>query len=97
MVVFIIVLLIVGFIVGAIARLLMPGRDSIGVFGTILLGIVGSFIGGFLQNLLEYHKVNIHSFHNVGIIRSILRAFVLLLLMRLTGTERGRTRRRRRY
>lgn len=47
-----------------------------------------------LQNLIEYHKVNIHSFHAVGIIGSIIGAFVLLLLMRLTGTERGHSRRR---
>ncbi len=44
----IITLLIVGLIAGALARLLVPGRDSIGIGGTILLGIVGSFIGGFL-------------------------------------------------
>ena len=48
MVTFIIVLLIVGLIVGAIARLLMPGRDSIGIVGTIVLGIIGSFVGGAL-------------------------------------------------
>jgi len=92
MVVFIIVLLIVGLIVGAIARLLMPGRDSIGILGTIVLGIVGSFVGGFLQNLIEYHKVSIHSFHTVGIIGSIIGAFVVLLLMRVSGAERGRRR-----
>jgi uncharacterized membrane protein YeaQ/YmgE (transglycosylase-associated protein family) len=89
MVVFIIVLLIVGLIVGAIARLLMPGRDSIGIFGTIVLGIVGSFVGGFLQNLVEYHKLSVHSFHPVGLIGSIIGAWVLLLLLRLTGLERG--------
>ena len=49
MVIFIIWLLIVGLIVGAIARLLLPGRDPIGVFGTIVLGIAGSFVGGFLR------------------------------------------------
>ena len=59
MVTFIIVLVIVGLIVGAIARLLMPGRDSIGIVGTIVLGIVGSFVGGFLQNLVEYHHVSV--------------------------------------
>jgi uncharacterized membrane protein YeaQ/YmgE (transglycosylase-associated protein family) len=96
MLTFIIVLIIVGLIAGLVARLLLPGRDPIGLLGTILLGIVGSFVGGFLQNLVEYHKVSIHSFHAVGIIGSIIGAFVLLLLMRLTGTERGRTRRRRR-
>jgi uncharacterized membrane protein YeaQ/YmgE (transglycosylase-associated protein family) len=93
MVVFIIVLLIVGFIVGAIARLLMPGRDSIGVFGTILLGIVGSFVGGFLQNLVEYHSLSVHSFHTVGLIGSIIGAWVLLLLLRLAHMEPGRRRR----
>jgi uncharacterized membrane protein YeaQ/YmgE (transglycosylase-associated protein family) len=92
MVVFIIVLLIVGFIVGAIARLLMPGRDRLGVFGTIVLGIVGSFVGGFLQNLVEYHSASIHSFHPVGLIGSVIGAWVLLLLLRLTGLEPGRRR-----
>jgi uncharacterized membrane protein YeaQ/YmgE (transglycosylase-associated protein family) len=76
-------------IVGAIARLLMPGRDSLGIFGTIVLGIVGSFVGGFLQNLVEYHKLSVHSFHPVGLIGSIIGAWVLLLLLRLTGLERG--------
>ena len=95
MVIFIIVLLIVGFIVGAIARLLMPGRDSLGVLGTIVLGIIGSFVGGFLQNLIEYHTLSVHSFHTVGLIGSIIGAWVLLLLLRLTGTEPGRRRYRR--
>jgi uncharacterized membrane protein YeaQ/YmgE (transglycosylase-associated protein family) len=92
---FIIVLLVVGFIVGAIARLLMPGRDPIGVLGTIVLGIVGSFVGGFLQNLVEYHSLSVHSFHPVGIIGSIIGAWVLLLLLRLTRLEPGRSRYRR--
>jgi uncharacterized membrane protein YeaQ/YmgE (transglycosylase-associated protein family) len=91
-VVFIVALLIVGFIVGAIARLLVPGRDPIGVLGTIVLGIVGSFVGGFLQNLVEYHSLSVHSFHPVGLIGSIIGAWVLLLLLRLTGLEPGRRR-----
>jgi uncharacterized membrane protein YeaQ/YmgE (transglycosylase-associated protein family) len=92
MVTFIIVLIVIGLIAGLIARLLLPGRDRIGIFGTIVLGIVGSFIGGFLQNLIEYHKLSIHSFHTVGIIGSIIGAFVLLLLLRVTGMEPGRRR-----
>jgi len=85
---FIITLLVVGLIVGAIARLLMPGRDPIGFFGTILLGIVGSLVGGFVQNLIQYHTVSVHSFHFVGLIGSIIGAWVLLLIMRLTRVER---------
>ena len=92
MVTFIIVLLIVGFIVGGIARLLMPGRDPIGIFGTIVLGVVGSVVGGFLQNLVQYHSLSVHSFHPVGLIGSIIGAWVLLLLLRLTGLESGRRR-----
>ena len=45
------------------------------------------------QNLVQYHKMSIHSFHPVGIIGSIIGAFVLLLLMRLSGLERGHRRR----
>ena len=43
---------IFGLIVGGIARLLMPGRDPLGCFGTIALGIAGSFAGGILGTLL---------------------------------------------
>ena len=92
MLTFIIVLIIVGLIAGLVARLLLPGRDPIGLLGTILLGIVGSFVGGFLQNLIQYHTVSVHSFHPVGLIGSIIGAWVLLLLLRLTGLE-GRRRR----
>ena len=89
---FIIVLLVVGFIVGAIARLLMPGRDPLGMLGTIVLGVAGSFVGGFLQNLFQYHSLSVHSFHPVGLIGSVIGAWVLLLVLRLTGLEPGRRR-----
>jgi uncharacterized membrane protein YeaQ/YmgE (transglycosylase-associated protein family) len=92
MVAYIIVLLIAGLIVGAIARLLVPGRDPIGVFGTIVLGIVGSFVGGFLENLVQYHTFSVHRFHPTGLIGSVIGAVVLLLLLRLTGLEPGRRR-----
>ncbi len=92
MVIFIIWLLIVGLIVGAIARLLLPGRDPIGVFGTIVLGIAGSFVGGFLENLIEHHTLSVHSFHATGLIGSVIGALVLLLLLRLTRLEPGRRR-----
>jgi uncharacterized membrane protein YeaQ/YmgE (transglycosylase-associated protein family) len=89
---FIIVLLIVGLIAGAIARLLMPGRDPLGILGTMALGVAGSFVGGFLQNLVQFHSLSIHSFHTVGLIGSIIGAWVLLLVLRLTRTEPGRRR-----
>jgi uncharacterized membrane protein YeaQ/YmgE (transglycosylase-associated protein family) len=95
MLTFIVVLLVVGLFVGLIARLLVPGRDDIGILGTIVLGIVGSFVGGFLQQLVEYHTLEVHHFYTTGIIGSIIGAIVLLLLLRVTGMERGRSSRRR--
>ena len=94
MVAFIVVLIVVGLIVGLLARLLVPGRDNIGLLGTILLGIVGSFVGGFLWELVEFHRIETHHFRAVGLIGSIIGAMVLLLLLRLTGMEPGRSRRR---
>jgi uncharacterized membrane protein YeaQ/YmgE (transglycosylase-associated protein family) len=91
---FIIWICIIGLIAGLLARLLLPGRDPIGILGTIVLGIVGSFIGGFLDNLWKYHTLNVHSFHSVGLIGSVIGAIVLLLILRLTHLEPGRGRRR---
>ena len=95
MLAFIVVLIVIGLIVGLIARLLVPGRDDIGLLGTILLGIVGSFVGGFLQQLIEFHHLEVTHFAATGFIGSIIGAIVLLLILRVTGTERGRSRRRR--
>jgi uncharacterized membrane protein YeaQ/YmgE (transglycosylase-associated protein family) len=95
---FIVILIIVGLIAGLIARLLVPGRDPIGIIGTILLGIVGSFVGGFLQRLIQGHSLEVRHFHASGIIGSIIGAIVVLLILRVTGLEKGRsgaTRRRR--
>ncbi len=94
MLAFIVILIVVGLIVGLVARLLVPGRDNIGLIGTILLGIVGSFVGGFLQRLILGHSLEVHHFHPAGIIGSIIGAIVVLLILRVTGLERGRTRRR---
>ena len=94
MVAFIIILIIIGLIAGAVARLLVPGRDPIGLIGTILLGIVGSFIGGFLENIIQFHRLAIHRIHATGILGSIIGAIILLIILRITGAERGRYRSR---
>jgi len=95
MVAYIILLLVIGLIAGAVARLLVPGRDRIGLFGTIALGVVGSFVGGFVWNVIEYHRLAPEKFHTVGIIGSIIGAIVVLILLRLSGLERGHRRYRR--
>jgi uncharacterized membrane protein YeaQ/YmgE (transglycosylase-associated protein family) len=92
MVTFIIILILIGLVAGAVARLVVPGRDPTGILGTILLGVAGSFVGGFIWNLIQYHRLAPHKFHLVGIIGSILGAILVLLVLRMTGTERGRRR-----
>jgi uncharacterized membrane protein YeaQ/YmgE (transglycosylase-associated protein family) len=82
MIVFIIALLIVGLLVGGIARLLLPGRDPMGLFATAAVGIVGSFVGGFLSDVFVRHASH-DTFHPVGLVGSVLGAMVLLLIIRL--------------
>jgi uncharacterized membrane protein YeaQ/YmgE (transglycosylase-associated protein family) len=48
MISFLIVLIVMGLIIGALARLLVPGRDPMGLLGTMVLGIVGTLISGFI-------------------------------------------------
>jgi len=89
MVEYIVILIIIGLIAGAVARLVVPGRDPVGVLGTIMLGILGSFVGGFLWNIIQYHKVAPHKFHPAGILGSIVGAIIVLLLLRISGVGRG--------
>jgi uncharacterized membrane protein YeaQ/YmgE (transglycosylase-associated protein family) len=72
----------VGLIAGALARLLVPGRDPMGIGATILLGIVGSFIGGFLGYLIFHKDATEGALQPSGIIGSILGAVVALLVYR---------------
>jgi uncharacterized membrane protein YeaQ/YmgE (transglycosylase-associated protein family) len=70
--------IIFGGIVGALARLVMPGRDQMGMLMTILLGVAGSVLGGFLLGLL----VGGRGTDPTGWIGSILGALLLLWLYR---------------
>ena len=71
--------ILVGLIVGAIAKLLMPGKDPGGFIVTILLGIAGAFIGAYLGEALGWYKTG----QPAGWIMSIIGAMILLLLYRL--------------
>jgi uncharacterized membrane protein YeaQ/YmgE (transglycosylase-associated protein family) len=75
---FVIGLLFLGLVVGALARLLVPGRDPMSIGGTLLLGVVGSIISGVVGNAL---------FDNEGIsfLLALVTTIVLLLVLRRTG------------
>lgn len=72
--------LLFGLVVGAIAKFLMPGRDPGGWIVTILLGIAGSFVGGFLASTLLGRN---NASGGAGWIGSIIGAIVLLFIYRL--------------
>ena len=76
----IITLLIVGLIAGALARLIVPGRQPIGIGGTIVVGLVGSFVGGFLGYALFHKDANQGAFQPSGLIGSVIGAVIVLLI-----------------
>jgi uncharacterized membrane protein YeaQ/YmgE (transglycosylase-associated protein family) len=76
----IISLIIIGLIAGALARLIIPGKQNIGILMTIVLGIVGSFVGGFLGYLIFNHDGNDGFFQPAGIIGSIIGAIIVLFI-----------------
>ena len=86
---FIIVMVIIGAIAGYLARFLVPGPDPMSVAGTILLGIVGSFVGGFLGYVLFDKDIGEGALQTSGIIGSILGAVVALLLYNAAGRGRA--------
>jgi uncharacterized membrane protein YeaQ/YmgE (transglycosylase-associated protein family) len=84
---FIITLIIVGAIAGALARLIIPGRQNLSILATIVLGIVGSFVGGFLANLIFHGRISLDT---SGIIGSVIGAIIVLLIytrVRARGTR----------
>lgn len=85
---FILGLIIIGLIAGAVARLLVPGRDPMGIGATIVLGIIGSFIGGFLWNAL-FVSGDQDGFSPAGLVGSIIGAVIALLIYRAMSSRRG--------
>jgi uncharacterized membrane protein YeaQ/YmgE (transglycosylase-associated protein family) len=73
--------LIIGLIAGALARLIMPGRDPMGIIATIVLGIVGSIIGGLVS--MAIWRDTGTGFHPAGLLLSILGAIIVLWIWRM--------------
>src|SRR5215203_6692967 len=86
---FIIVLLVVGLLAGALARLLVPGPDPMSLGATWLLGVLGSFLGGFLGYLLFGRDLDDGAVQVSGVIGSVIGAVILLLIYRAVSRRRG--------
>lgn len=85
-------LILIGLIAGLIARAVIPGKQSIGILMTIVLGIVGSFVGGFLGFLIFGADPNGGFLQPSGIIGSIIGAIIVLGIYVAVTRRRGVTR-----
>jgi len=76
---------IIGLIVGAIAKLIMPGKDPGGIWITMLIGIAGSFVGTFIGRAIGHYEPG----QSAGFLMSLIGALILLGIYHLF--RRGRT------
>ena len=84
--------IIAGLIIGALARLFKPGRQNLGIFATLLLGLAGSVIGGVIANLLgtgDIFELNVLGFV-VAVIASVL---LIGVAESIAGRNKGQIRR----
>jgi uncharacterized membrane protein YeaQ/YmgE (transglycosylase-associated protein family) len=81
--------IVFGFIVGLIARALVPGKQGLGLVMTTLLGVAGSVIGGLVASALTGGSAT--GFHPTGFIGSLLGAIALLLIYGMVAGPRRRT------
>ena len=77
-------MIIIGLIAGALAKLIMPGRDGGGILLTIVLGLIGSLVGGFLFNMLGLGDGD----RWAGLIGSVIGAIVVLAIYRAATRNR---------
>jgi len=77
--------ILIGAVIGVVAKLLMPGRDPGGCIITILLGIAGSFVAGYLGKMMGWYAEG----EPAGFIFSVIGAMILLLIYRMLFGKRA--------
>ena len=82
-------LLIIGIVAGFLARMLVPGRDAMSTGQTIILGVIGSFVGGFLGWVLFGEDFAEGGLQASGLIGSVVGAIIALLVWRAISGRRG--------
>ncbi|MGH9243739.1 MAG: GlsB/YeaQ/YmgE family stress response membrane protein [Acidimicrobiales bacterium] len=86
---FVISLIIMGFVAGLVARILVPGSGTKGCLETTILGIIGSFVGGFLGYALFGTDLDEGAIQPSGVIGSIIGAVVALIVFRMLRRRRA--------
>ena len=76
---------LIGLVVGALAKLIMPGKDPGGIIVTMLIGIAGSFIGTWIGRLVGWYQEG----QSAGFIMSLIGAIILLAIYRLIKGKMG--------
>jgi uncharacterized membrane protein YeaQ/YmgE (transglycosylase-associated protein family) len=76
--------IVLGFVIGVIAKLIHPGRENMGLITTILLGIAGSFLAGVIGQFIGWYKAG----QGAGFIASVIVAIILLVIY---GKMKGKT------
>ena len=84
----IITFIIIGLVAGLIARAILPGRQSMGLLATTLLGMVGALVGGLIGSLFQRGDGRLFDVHPTGILMSVIGAIVVLLLVGAAGRRR---------
>jgi uncharacterized membrane protein YeaQ/YmgE (transglycosylase-associated protein family) len=82
--------IILGLLAGAIAKILLPGKDPGGIFGTTVIGIIGAFVGGWISAHFLHHSVSKHFFDLSTWGAAIGGSLVLLILYRVFFGESRR-------
>jgi uncharacterized membrane protein YeaQ/YmgE (transglycosylase-associated protein family) len=85
----IIVWAVFGLVIGLIARMLYPGRQPMGLFATMLLGIAGSLVGGFISWAFGFRPED-GAFHGAGWIMSIVGALIVVWISLYASSRSGR-------
>jgi len=87
----IITIIVVGLVAGLLARLVVPGKQNLSIPMTIIIGIIGSFVGGFLGYLLFHKDADDGFLQPAGLLGSIIGAIIVLLIWIRVGGRRSVT------
>jgi uncharacterized membrane protein YeaQ/YmgE (transglycosylase-associated protein family) len=88
---FILYLLIIGIVAGFLARFLVPGPDPMGFWATVLVGVIGSFVGGFLGYVLFNEDFDEGAIQASGLSGSVIGAVIVVLIYRAITRRGGAT------